>query len=174
MYPELRQILQEGFEHAVAAADAAAGAGKPQPVSGPVVTRYRDSTQNLRTTFRKIVIRAGLKPWPKLLQNLRSTRETELVAEGIPEHLVCTYQGHSQLVAARHYLQVRDEDYARAAGALAPPLAPQTHESEETLPQRMKETREKRSVFRGFAESFASMQFAAMGDEGLEPPTSSL
>lgn len=170
LYPELRPILQEGFEHAVAAADAAAGAGKPQPVSGPIITRYREATQNLRTTFRKIVIRAGLKPWPKLFQNLRSTRETELVAEtSISDFFVATYQGHSQLVAAKHYLQIRDEDYARAAGTLAPPLAPQTHESGETRPQRTKEAREKRSVFRGLAESFADMQSAGMGPTGLEP-----
>ncbi len=87
----------------------------------------------------------------------------------ISDFFVATYQVHSQLVAAKHYLQVRDEDYAIAAGQVAPQVAPQTHESGETLPQRMKETREKRSVFRGLAESFADMQSAGMGLTGLEP-----
>jgi integrase len=33
---------------------------------------------NLRTTFEKIVKRAGLTPWPRLFHNLRSSRQTEL------------------------------------------------------------------------------------------------
>ena len=37
---------------------------------------------------------------------------------------------------------------------------------------RTKEAREKRSVFRGLAESFADMQSAGMGPTGLEPVTS--
>jgi len=40
---------------------------------------YRSPNQNLRTTFEKIVTRAGLVLWPKPFQNLRSTRETELM-----------------------------------------------------------------------------------------------
>jgi len=172
LYPELAAVLSEGFEYALAAADSTAEATKPQTVTGPVITRYRDATQNLRTTFRKIVIRAGLQPWPKLLQNLRSTRETELAAEdGYPLHLVCAWQGNSEAVAAKHYLQVRDEDYRRAAAGsgLAPPLAPQACERGETRPQRTQQTREKRSVLRGFAESFAGLQGAGLGPTGLEP-----
>ena len=46
--------------------------------AGHWAPRYRESTQNLRTTFKKIIKRAGLKPWPKPSQNLLSTRETEL------------------------------------------------------------------------------------------------
>lgn len=39
---------------------------------------YRRRNSNPRTQLMKIIRRAGLKPWPKLFQNLRSTRETEL------------------------------------------------------------------------------------------------
>jgi integrase len=73
------------------------------------------SKANLRTTLQKIIIRAGLKPWPKLFQNLRSTRETEL-AETCPEHVVCQWNGNSQLVARQHYLQLTDEHFQRASG----------------------------------------------------------
>ena len=100
LFPELESVLSDGFE--------AAEEGETR-----VITRYRDSTQNLRTTFRKIIIRAGLQPWPKPLQNLRSTRETELV-EDHPLHAVTAWIGNSQLVAAKHYLQVTEEHFEKA------------------------------------------------------------
>jgi hypothetical protein len=43
-----------------------------------VITRYRDSNTNLRTRLQRIITKAGVSPWPKLFQNLRSTRQTEL------------------------------------------------------------------------------------------------
>ena len=53
---------------------------------------------------------AGLQRWPKLFQNLRSTRETEL-AEDFPMHVVCPWIGNSQPIAAKHYLQVTDDHF---------------------------------------------------------------
>jgi hypothetical protein len=50
-----------------------------------VITRYRDTNSNLRTHLERIIELAGLTPWPKLFQNLRATRETELA-----EHYLCT------------------------------------------------------------------------------------
>ncbi len=70
-------------------------------------------TANLRTQFAKIIRRAGLEPWPKLWQNLRSSRQTEL-AEHFPQHVVCAWIGNSQPVAQEHYLQVHEEHYRRA------------------------------------------------------------
>lgn len=78
-----------------------------------VITRYRDTNLNLRTQLLRIIRRAGLEPWPKLFQNLRSTRETEL-AEEFPMHVVCRWIGNSQPVAAEHYLQLTDEHFERA------------------------------------------------------------
>ena len=71
---------------------------------------------NLRTHFERIIKRAGLKPWPKLWQNLRSSRQTEL-EESFPSHVVCEWIGNSERVARRHYLQVTDDHFARATGA---------------------------------------------------------
>jgi len=65
--------------------------------------------QNLRTTFNKIVKRAGLKPF----QNLRSTRETELM-EIYPAHVVVAWIGHSEKVARQHYLQTTDAHFEKA------------------------------------------------------------
>jgi len=64
-------------------------------------------------TQQRIIQRAGLQPWPKLFQNLRSTRETEL-AEQFPIHVVCKWIGNSQPVAVEHYLQLTDEHFERA------------------------------------------------------------
>ncbi len=77
-------------------------------------TLSRTNTCNLRTQLNRIIRRAGLKPWPKLFQNLRSTRETEL-AEKYPLHVVCEWMGNTQPVAAKHYLQVTDEHFELAA-----------------------------------------------------------
>ena len=54
-----------------------------------------------------------MKLWPKLCQNLRSTRETEL-AEQYPIHVVCEWIGASQPVAMKHYLQVTEEHFEQA------------------------------------------------------------
>jgi integrase len=102
IYPELLPHLQEGFELATAGTEY-------------LITRYRKKNSNLRTSFERIICKAQLKPWPKLFQNLRSSRETELTQK-FPLHVVCTWMGNSQLVAAKHYLQVTDEHFQMAAG----------------------------------------------------------
>jgi len=101
IFPELRPYFDECFALA-------------QEGAVHVITRYRDSNANLRTTFTKIIRRAGEKPWPKLFHNLRASRETELAAE-YPIHVVCEWIGNSAAIAAKHYLTVREEDYERAA-----------------------------------------------------------
>ena len=55
-----------------------------------------------------------MKQWPKLWQNLRAIRQTEL-EEYFPSHVVCQWIGNSQSVAREHYLQVTDSHYERAA-----------------------------------------------------------
>lgn len=72
-----------------------------------IITRYRDGCQNLRTTFERIILRAGVKPWPKLFHNLRSTRATELSGR-ISADAVCKLLGFS-LGAANHYLHHSEE-----------------------------------------------------------------
>ncbi len=100
LFPEIEPYLREVFERA-------------EPGSTHVITRYRQSNVNLRTRLLKILKRAGLEPWPRLFQNLRSSRETELCEEH-PLHVVCDWIGNSQSIAARHYLQIRDSDFERA------------------------------------------------------------
>jgi len=110
LFPELRPLLED----AAYAAQADSLDGRLDPEQ-PVITRYRDSRANLRTQSERIIRKAGLEPWPKPFQNLRSTRETEL-AEQYPLHVVVAWLGNSQPVAAKHYLQVTQEHFERAAG----------------------------------------------------------
>ena len=103
IFPELRSYLEAAFDQA-------------EPGTEFVIARYRSANANLRTQLERIITRAGLVPWPKLFQNLRSTRETEL-AESFPLHVACAWLGNTQTVAARHYLQVTDEHFQQASMA---------------------------------------------------------
>jgi integrase len=85
IFPELRLYLADAFDHAKLG-------------TAFVGTRYRDTNVNLRTQFMGIIRRAGAAPWPKLYQNLRASRETELAA-AYPLHVVCAWIGKSALIA---------------------------------------------------------------------------
>ncbi|MEZ6050029.1 MAG: tyrosine-type recombinase/integrase, partial [Planctomycetaceae bacterium] len=105
LFPELRPYLDECYDLA-------------EEGSEFVITRYRKRDSNYGVLLGKLVRRAGLNMWPKPFQNLRSTRETEL-AESFPMHVVCSWIGNSQLVAAKHYLQVTDDHFSEAVEAKA-------------------------------------------------------
>ena len=48
-------------------------------------------------------------------QNLRSTRETELLKD-FPIHVVCGWIGNTERIARRHYLQITEADFDQATG----------------------------------------------------------
>jgi len=143
IFPELRPYLEELFEQA-------------KPGAEYVITRYRDPNVNLRSQMLKIIRRAGLKPWPKLFQNLRSTRETEL-AEVYPLHVVCTWIGNTPRVAKGSYLQMTDDHFAKAAQNPAQHL----HESPRTESQSEKPDMKKAPEMQGLARDCKGMQNTA-------------
>jgi hypothetical protein len=102
IFPELRPHPEAMFERA-------------EPGSVHVVNRYRDTNANLRTQLQRILGGAGVKPWPRLFQNLRASRETEL-AESHPLRVVHEWIGNTARVAEDHYLQATEDHYQRAAG----------------------------------------------------------
>jgi len=159
LFAELRPYLEEVFEQAI-------------PGTEYIITRYRDSNTNLRTQLQKIIRRAGLKPWPKLWQNLRSTRETEL-AETYPIHVVCQWIGNSQAVAAKHYLQVTDEHYRQAAAA--PKCAAQNpaQQAQETA-RKASQRKQENPGIAGVCEGLQSLAVPYVGGTGLEPATSTV
>ncbi len=109
LFPELRTILDKAFDLA------------PDGAVYVVDEKFRKSAMgpagwmnaNLRTTFEKIVKRAGLTPWPRLFHNLRASRETELV-EKYPVQVVTSWLGNTPSVAMRHYLMTTDEHFDAA------------------------------------------------------------
>ncbi len=111
LFPELRPLLLDAYEAA------------PEGTEH-VITRYRDATQNLGTQLSRIVRRAGLEPWPRQWQNLRASRESELMRE-YDLSTACRWIGNSPAVAAKHYAMDTDRgaDFRRAAG-LPPADAP--------------------------------------------------
>ena len=98
LFPELLEPLQDCWELA-------------EPGQEHIITRWGASCHRM---LHRAIQRAGLTSWPKLFQNLRSTRETEL-AETYPIHVVCAWIGNSPAIAAKHYLQVTDEHFNKAA-----------------------------------------------------------
>jgi integrase len=102
IFAELKPFLEQAFDRAEPGAVYVLQDGLP------------GRTCRFRWRLERAVVAAGLKPWPKLLHNLRSSRETELAAS-YPMHVVCAWIGNSLQIAAKHYLQVTDDDFDKAA-----------------------------------------------------------
>jgi integrase len=98
LFAELRPYLEDAFN----------------PESEFVIVANR-SKANLRTRLMRIVEKAGLKPWPKLYQNLRASRASELARE-YGAHTEAEWLGHSPEVAGEFYVRAGRDDFARAAG----------------------------------------------------------
>ena len=128
IFPELRPYLEAAWD------DAEDGATY-------VITRYRSNSANMRTTFEKIIKRAGLVPWPKLFQNLRASRETELMAR-FPAKDVTSWIGNSVAVAMESYAMPLVESFRRAttepmtpnSGTMVPAMVPSGDIQEQSTP----------------------------------------
>lgn len=170
IFPELRPYLDAAYEEA-------------EERTEFVITKYRDANANLRTQLNRIITRAGLTPWPKLFQNLRATRETELAAN-YPLHVVCKWIGNSQTVARKHYLQVTETDFDKAGGKSAAesgavetdsgtktvhnPAQQHAEELSTTTPNN-KNAPINRGVVRARAAAYGDTQESRMTPTGLEP-----
>jgi hypothetical protein len=111
IFPELRPYLNAAWDEAERL--------QTEPDSKPrefVIVKHRNPPPVLRRQLERIIKAAGLKRWPKLWQNLRSTRKTEL-SESFPMHVVCQWIGNSEAVAKQHYLQVTEDQMARAVSS---------------------------------------------------------
>lgn len=108
LFPELLPVLREAFEQAPEGAVY-------------ILPRLRGDSKNLRTTFNKLVTRAGLTPRTRPFANLRSTQATEL-AGVFPLKTVAEWMGHDASVSFNHYQQVLEADWD--AAILQPTPAP--------------------------------------------------
>jgi len=172
MFPELRPILAEAFDRA------------PDGAVYVVDESFRKGAlgeagwlnANLRTTFEKIVRRAGLETWPRLFHNLRASRETELV-ETYPVQVVTSWLGNTPSVAMRHYLMTTDEHFEaaiRGEEKAAQNPAQQAHAGSGGDSQPSKAAHEKTPVEQGFAVSRDLPRTYEMAGTGFEPATSRL
>jgi integrase len=152
IFPELSPYLEAVWEQA-------------EPGTEFVVD-YRDAAKNFRTRLNRIIRRAGLEPWPKLFQNLRSTRQTEL-AEEFPAYVVCEWLGNSQAIAREHSLQVTDEHFRKAA------QKPTQNPTQQAAVSIRPVSHALEAIEENSGQSAISRAFpmAIVGDEGLEPPT---
>ena len=100
IFPEIMPHLQQAFDEA-------------EPGNEHIIIMRRSASTNLRTGLHRIIIKAGLIPWPRLFHNLRSTRQTEL-EHHFPTHVVCAWLGNNSTTANKHYLQITENDFSKA------------------------------------------------------------
>ena len=154
LFPELKPYLEDAFELA-----------KDGAIQ--VITRYHNASQNLGTMFVRIIGRAGVDRWPKVFQNLRSSRETEL-AETFPLHVVTTWIGNTEAVAAKHYLQVTSEHFHRAVSGAYLVQQGAANGRNADSPKTTK------PAMLGIASDCDCLHVSQVAEEGLEPPTRGL
>ncbi|MCC7409048.1 MAG: site-specific integrase [Phycisphaeraceae bacterium] len=162
MFPELAGHFQAVFDDA--------------PVGEPyVIGRYRDPGVNLRTQLNRFIQAAGLTPWPKLWQNLRATRATEL-ADKYPSHVAASWLGHAEGMADAFYRQVTDEHFSKATARQGAQNPAQQADVKPSIRQNSKPPREDAGLvcsgaydgLRGDTGDGKNMQ---VPPEGLEPST---
>lgn len=72
--------------------------------------------------FSRAITRAGMTPWEKPFNNMRSTRATEL-ADVFPSHVCAAWLGHTAAIADANYRQVTPEHIARATAEATGPVS---------------------------------------------------
>lgn len=105
MFPELVPYLEDLAE--------VVGPGIQVPLSDKVFPSVKNASTNLRTPIGRLIKAAGLQRWEKLMVNLRSSRETELLDQ-FPVKDVCDWFGNSPATVAKHYAQARSGVAERA------------------------------------------------------------
>ena len=153
LFPEVRQYLDELHSLAPDGAVFILEALRP--------TGSNPGDCNLRTGLERIIDRAGVQAWPKLWHNMRSSRQTELTEE-FPSHVVTSWMGNSERIADRHYLQVLDSHFKKAARPRARAVSESTRNDAHGEPGNEK------------TPGIPRVSAIKVGDTGLEPVTSIL
>ena len=174
LFPELRAVLEEAWELT------------PEGAVYVINERYRKAAMgpngwlnvNLRTTFKKIVKRAGLKPWPRLFHAMRASRETELCQQH-SLHTVVAWLGNTPKIALKHYLMVTDADFEKAIRPTGGRMALHNCMQQPAEPagkhlQANRAGMKKPREMPGFAASYNALLGAEVAAVGLEPTTRGL
>ena len=161
IFPELRPYFEDAWELVGPGAEwVLPSLRKPGIESGD----WRNV--NFGTMFAKIIKRAGSVAWPRAWHNLRSSRQTELT-DVFPNHVVSGWLGNSERIADKHYNQVLDSHFEKALQ-----IAVQRPSATARIASQADET-----VMRKTPENHVNPVKSgvySMGDEGFEPPTSTV
>ncbi len=111
LFPLLRPHLEAAFDHA----EEGAVYILPEEYRRRALGERGFNGANVRTTFGKIVHRAGLQPWPRIWHSLRASCESDL-AHCFPLAVVAKWLGNTPSVALRHYVDPTDAAFVQAAG----------------------------------------------------------
>lgn len=96
LFPEIRRELEDLFEVQ----------GSPAGDTYVLPDDIRERSENgIYNAVIRIIKRAGYTPWDRLINNMRSTRVSELVREGRSEKARKAWFGHSEKVSEKHYQQ---------------------------------------------------------------------
>jgi len=163
-----------------------------------LITRYAVTNGNLSKPFVKIITAAGLTIWPKLIQNLRASCETDWLDARNPAHVVARWIGHSVKVQNDNYAQVDDHHFAQfnssasavqaleavarkrelpelkdeepsKISAVAQPVAQQTTEQGGKVRNRKRRNPEKPALLPTNSSGFLSVQKYQVPEAGVEP-----
>ena len=113
-FPHIEKCLLDAAEQAEEGAVYVVEKHAPLSLRGQKVRKDVSGTGNLGTMFAKIIHRAGVVRWKKLLHNLRASFETDLLNGEYGQfglHTIVGWLGHSVKVMLEHYGRIRKTDY---------------------------------------------------------------
>ena len=113
-FPHIEECLVEAFEQAEEGAIYVIEKHAPRYLHGQKERVYIGRQGNLGTVFAKIIRRAGIVPWGKLIHNLRASFETDLLDGKYGQfglHTIAEWLGHSVKVMLEHYGRIKKSDF---------------------------------------------------------------
>jgi len=117
-FPHIEECLLEAAEQADVGSIYVVEKHAPLYLRGKKERVYISRQGNIGTMFKKIMLRAGIVPWKKLIQNLRASFETDLINGKYGQfglHTIAAWLGHSVKVMLEHYGRIQKEDYDKIA-----------------------------------------------------------
>jgi len=119
-FPHIEDCLRDAFEQAPEGSIYVVEKHAPLYLRGQKERVYVCRQGNIGTIFRKIILRAGIVPWGKLIHNLRASFETDLLSKKYGEfsiYVIAKWLGHSVRVMLEHYGRFQQSDYDQIAQA---------------------------------------------------------
>ena len=120
LFPHIEECLTEAFEQAPEGSIYVVEKHAPVYLRGQKERIYISRQGNIGTQFRKIILRAGIEPWGKLIQNLRASLEIDLLSKKYGDYniyVIAKWLGHSVKVMLEHYGRFQQSDFAQIAEA---------------------------------------------------------